>query len=138
MTYDGSFVNIYFDGSLVGAPKPSPGKLGIQRGRDVYIGKYPWGNSFNGDIDSVSIYDYALSASEVRAVYEEAGGLPELTSQAKLLSARLEDTRPDNLIVDYGSTDGIWVRSSQGAMSKLQNLPAKLMARGDINGDGLG
>ena len=68
MTYDGSSLSLYVNGALDGSiaasgpiiPKPVPLRIG-----GASTG--PW--FFNGRVDEVSLYDRALSASEIQAVY---------------------------------------------------------------------
>ncbi|MEW6087619.1 MAG: LamG domain-containing protein [bacterium] len=66
-TYDGQTAKIYFDGvlqntTIVGNNLPS-------NTRDLFIGRWYRGRYFNGIIDDVRIYDYALSESEIQNLY---------------------------------------------------------------------
>jgi len=64
--YDGSKLYLYVDGG-VDASKSASGSLNVSAS-DVYIGGSP-SASFNGFVDDVRIYDRALSADEVEALY---------------------------------------------------------------------
>lgn len=63
MTYDGSIVKLYVDGQL---------RTSAAYKEKVIANPFPLiiGDGFQGDIDEVSIYDRALSASQVQASYE--------------------------------------------------------------------
>ena len=73
LTYSGSNqVKVYLDGSLIVTDaQPAPGDFFDQ----VHIGHYGnYGSSFgNGQVDDFRIYNKALSASEVSAVYAYTG-----------------------------------------------------------------
>jgi hypothetical protein len=71
-TYDGASVKLYVNGALVGE-KAAAGSL-QDFGQPVYIGKqYPYPNEgprcTPGTIDEVSIYNRALTATEVTAIH---------------------------------------------------------------------
>jgi hypothetical protein len=75
-TYDGSQVEIYVDGLLSGVTAYSGViKYDLSPSRDLNIGGYvgcppgPNNFSFAGDIDDVQIYDRALTANEIAAIY---------------------------------------------------------------------
>lgn len=69
-TYDGNIVRIYVDGALVGSTSLSgPINLGVQ---PIVIGAHSSAgdrNFFKGAIDNVMVYNRALTAEEVQAVY---------------------------------------------------------------------
>lgn len=68
-TYDGAARKIYIDGTLVGSG-PDSGKIGSSGTEPAYIGSSSGaGEFFSGVIDEVEIYDRALSAEEIRAIY---------------------------------------------------------------------
>jgi hypothetical protein len=71
-TFDGSAVRLYVDGSQVGHGTPSALKINynMPAGNDLFIGNYFWpGNwGFTGAIDELSIYNRALSASEIQTI----------------------------------------------------------------------
>ena len=75
--YDGSNIYLYVDGSLDGSKKAS----GYMRAHNfpVYVGENAEkrGRCWNGLIDDVRIYSYALSEEEIRALYEETAAKPE-------------------------------------------------------------
>lgn len=67
-TYDGTTGRLYVDGKQVAsAPFAAPGTVTLP----AYFGIYPGGGSlWKGLIDEVQIYDRALSAGEVTAIWE--------------------------------------------------------------------
>lgn len=77
-TYDGSTVKLYVDGVLeASAPLSGTIKNSIYR---VVIGNFDFlglgillNNAFNGLIDEVEVYDRALTASEIQAIFDAGG-----------------------------------------------------------------
>ena len=69
-TYDGSTARIYLDGEELKSEQFS-GSVAVNPSRKLYIGKNPWGNSFDGTIDEVRIYDRALTSQEILALYND-------------------------------------------------------------------
>ncbi|MFH2008734.1 MAG: LamG-like jellyroll fold domain-containing protein [bacterium] len=68
LTYDGAAVTLYLDGAEV-TTTPHTGRVARNVDRPVNIGGSPWGPTFDGRLDEVRIYDKALSAVEVDALY---------------------------------------------------------------------
>jgi len=69
-TYDGANIKIYKDGTLVGTT-PITGNLAVN---DVSakIGTYQGTNyNFNGQIDDVRIYNYALTLEQIKLLYND-------------------------------------------------------------------
>jgi len=72
-TYDGATVRLHVDGRQVGLGTPATLTINynLPGGDDFAIGNYltpgPWG--FRGSIAEVSIYNRALTASEIEAIY---------------------------------------------------------------------
>jgi hypothetical protein len=63
-TYDGSVMKLYVDGVLSKTEdKWFPGDIAYGN-YDLYIG-----DSFNGQIDDVRIYNYALTPTQVKTLY---------------------------------------------------------------------
>ena len=69
-TYDGANIKLYFNGSLESTTSLT-GNIDYSDGsRNTIIGSlYPNLLEFTGQIDAVSIFDYALSASQVTTLY---------------------------------------------------------------------
>ncbi len=72
-TYDGTYLRIYRNGSLVAACNVGPLSLNSAES-DLLIGRYVWLGSpdhycFEGTIDEVRIYNRALSADEIADLY---------------------------------------------------------------------
>ncbi len=80
-TYDGQKTKLFYDGRLV-AEAPSSGNLlydasSLVIGRDLF-----YGQSFDGKIDDIRVYNRALSAAEVTALYDAEKALaPVITRQ---------------------------------------------------------
>lgn len=65
VTYDGSFVRLYLDGTNVGQSAKT-GVLGTNSGVSVNIGRNPNASGyFSGRIDEARIYSLALTAAEI-------------------------------------------------------------------------
>ncbi|HEY6020469.1 MAG TPA: LamG domain-containing protein, partial [Candidatus Paceibacterota bacterium] len=71
-TYDGTTLNLYLNGALVGS---ATGSATINSSVDLWIGKRILNNNtFVGRIDDVRVYNRALSAQEVQQLYNSGGG----------------------------------------------------------------
>ncbi|MHC4456605.1 MAG: LamG-like jellyroll fold domain-containing protein, partial [Planctomycetota bacterium] len=70
LTYDGFTLSLFVDGSEVDST-PASGTISVSN-QDVEIGRYDGWKYFNGTIDDVAIYDRALSAEEIRQLYQGA------------------------------------------------------------------
>jgi len=71
-TYDGTTMRIYVDGVQTGSGTSFSGNLPTQSG-NVRVGadyQSTPGNFFTGSLDEVRIYNRALSASEIQALYK--------------------------------------------------------------------
>lgn len=69
MTYDGDRMKTYLDGVLKADDDVADGTLPAD-GNDIYISNRAVGErAFNGSIDSVRIYNRALSAAEIKTLY---------------------------------------------------------------------
>ena len=76
LTDDGHNLIAYINGNVVGtAEKVATGSV---TSYPLYIGYDPGGEDdyFNGAIDDVRIYNRALTAAEVKALYDGTGGMP--------------------------------------------------------------
>ncbi len=63
-TYDGNVINFYWDG-LLASSKSANGVVAGESGATLLGMSAVGGNNFDGDIDELRIYDYALSYEEV-------------------------------------------------------------------------
>lgn len=79
VTYGGKAVVAYVDG-IERARAELSGRIRRDSSRSVTIGRNPWGDSFEGLMDEIMIYDRALSKDEIRKVIEsgppKSGGGP--------------------------------------------------------------
>ncbi|HEC81506.1 MAG TPA: LamG domain-containing protein [Thermoplasmatales archaeon] len=72
-TYDGSTVKLYVNGDLIDSV-PASGTM-QDYGKNVYFGRFTNKNAYTpGIIDEISIYNRALSASEIQQLYNQGGG----------------------------------------------------------------
>jgi hypothetical protein len=77
--YDGTNISIYLNGVLAGTPVHAPGQV-VPSGNDLQIGHDPSNPTgyFSGLIDEASVYNTALSAAQIQAIYNagSAGKCP--------------------------------------------------------------
>ncbi|CAG0929312.1 hypothetical protein TFLX_01247 [Thermoflexales bacterium] len=68
--YDGSVVSLYVNGNLIGSPTSAPGSIVVPNG-ELHIGHDPANTTrfYHGLIDEVELFNRALSASEIQAIY---------------------------------------------------------------------
>jgi hypothetical protein len=91
MTWDGSNVRLFVNGSQVGTPFSAPGPMSanihnLTIGGSIGSISYP----FNGTIENVKIYSRALSADEIRASYNIGSSInPGNTAQLEIYSPLL-------------------------------------------------
>jgi len=84
VVYDGKAIKSYLDAQEVSA-HPFEGRV-AQRKTDVYIGKNPWDACFDGLIDEVRIFDWALDARQVAELAGPgAGGMSDSEAVRALL-----------------------------------------------------
>jgi Concanavalin A-like lectin/glucanases superfamily len=86
-TFDGAVVRLYVDGKQVGNGTPATLTINYNTpgGNDLFIGNYFWPGTwgFAGSIDELSIYNRALSASEIQTISTAgAAGKSNLTAPA--------------------------------------------------------
>jgi hypothetical protein len=79
MIYDGNQVQLWMDGSQSGSSLSATGNINTDTS-DVWIGRYS-GYYFNGLIDSVNIYDYALNVGQIKQHYNAGLNRLGLVSQ---------------------------------------------------------
>jgi len=85
VVYDGKAIKSYLDAQVVSS-RQFKGRV-ARRKTDVYIGKNPWGTCFDGLIDEVRIFDWALDAGQVA---ELAGTATEGMSDSEAVRALLD------------------------------------------------
>lgn len=66
-TYSSGIARIYIDGVLDAEQAVSP-VFGPNAGQ-YYLGRCPWSEYLKGDIDEIQVYNFALTQSEVRALW---------------------------------------------------------------------
>lgn len=101
--YDQSFVYLYLDGEFItktaysmGAPSSPGGNFYIGSGGDNFF--------FEGTVDDVRVYDYALNENEIKHTVGTGNIVPNLITDTIDISL---DTAPtDNVTINLGSSDG--------------------------------
>jgi len=109
-TYDGSTMRLYKDGIEVGSVAKS-GTIDINATVPANIGRNPDGsNHIDGAIDEARIYNRALSASDIQALYAYTGGPPDtqVPTTPTNLTATAQSSSQINLSWS-ASTDNIGV-----------------------------
>ena len=68
--FNGTNLSLYLNGTLAGTPVAAPGQI-VPSGNNLQIGHDPSTASryFNGLIDEASVYNTALSAAQIQAIY---------------------------------------------------------------------
>ena len=80
-TFDGTYAKLYFDGELVDTKTASGSTIGYNATNSIIIGGEPStgavavGNYWSGKIDDVRIYANALSADDIKALYQVRASL---------------------------------------------------------------
>jgi hypothetical protein len=75
-SYDGTTLSVYVNGALKNSSNPG-GAIDYGSSKEVFLGvrsSYNTGSWFTGDLDDVRIYNRALNAEEVKAIYD--AGVP--------------------------------------------------------------
>jgi parallel beta-helix repeat protein len=97
-TYDQSAMTLYFNGQPVATNAIGPATIAASSSRLLISGDDNNGPTwFNGAIDEVSVYNRALSASEIAVIYGAA-------SAGKCGQAPAVVSQPQNLSIPVGST----------------------------------
>ena len=107
-TFDGTFMRIYVDGVEAGSREFTAGTKIIKGGPSgIFIGSYDHATGFyKGLIDEVSIYNYALSATEVKSHAEAiTKPTPEPTTEATV-EPTAEATAEPTVEATVGPTTG--------------------------------
>jgi Concanavalin A-like lectin/glucanases superfamily len=93
-TFDGTMVRLYVDGNQVGLGNPRALTINYNMpdGNDLFIGNYFWPGTwgFTGSIDELSIYNRALSDSEIQEIYS-AGSAGKSNGSAPATSGAVVD-----------------------------------------------
>jgi autotransporter-associated beta strand protein len=108
-------VRMYYDGVLTNALAFSGTPLLMKAGQTLKIGSSSTGESMNGKMDDVYIYGSALSADQVKALYQEGGAAQSLVNQ---LATNATLTVATGAIVDLnGHTQTLGGLSGSGVVS---------------------
>ncbi len=82
VTYSANTYRLYVDGNLVGSNSMS---TNTQTSTLAYIGAASTGCHFQGLLDEISIYDYAMTSQQVSALYNSIPSVPEISSLGMIL-----------------------------------------------------
>jgi hypothetical protein len=111
-TWDGAKVRIYVNAVLDNAPAAHASPIGTDT-RAVYLGGRSGADLFDGIIDDVRFYNYALSAKEIAAIMAPStagnallvvGSPSSLTAQESLRKAQLEAWEYEVTLIDESDT----------------------------------
>ncbi|MFP4661704.1 MAG: immunoglobulin domain-containing protein [Halanaerobiales bacterium] len=94
LVYDGLNACFYVDGQAAGNSVLHSGTVGINN-RKIYIGRDPWGESFDGQIDDFRIYKRALSEEEIMELARDTSSEespPTIINQPESATVRTDDT----------------------------------------------
>jgi len=105
ISYDGEYIRTFLDGKLQ-ISDDSSGNINSSTDK-IYIGIRKYSNScyFNGKIDEVRIYNKALTAAEVYALYKNPAGQPSLAVPIGRLTAGTIYSKQITLAVADGTGD---------------------------------
>lgn len=128
-TYDGTVASIYKDGVLLGSDTrtwSTSSSSNFYLGSGIYSQPY-----FDGAIDDLRIYDYALSQSEVTALYGATTGIVyqfpfDNSYDATVGTGSFADNSTNSSFVTdrHGNANGaVFINNYQMIASGLHNLP---------------
>ena len=109
MVHDGTNNDIYFNGILA-STKERAGTLASGNTDSLTIGREStkWGNYFKGRLDDISIFNYGMNATEVKALYdvesEEPVGEPGLVAYYTFSGNANDETTNGNDGEVFGAT----------------------------------
>jgi hypothetical protein len=98
MTYDGSLLSLYVNGKLDGTrPVTGPILTGTAPFTIGGLGIGPW--SFFGQVDELSLYNLALSASDIQGIYNA-----DISGKCSLAVAPVISSQPSSQTLTVGQT----------------------------------
>lgn len=98
---------VYLDGNLVGT-KSANGAIVYSRSYPLNIGRYSGGVYFDGQIDDVRIYATALSADDVKELYQTRASIDD---KGNLFVGEINETGHKPLLMDYTA----WVNGTSNS-----------------------
>lgn len=133
--YDGTNNKIYIDGAFVSNSSSSASP--DQFSADLFVGaKYDSTSYYNGEIELLEIYNYALSAEEVSNLYDNSrhikptgSTLLEVTAENGVIEDRIGNTIT-NTDVGVVRSGGIYAHDYNGSTSNL--LSSQTLPTGDF------
>ena len=133
-TYDGTTWRFYINGTEA-ANTNAGGTLGPANAASLEIGASgTCGNTFPGLIDEVEIFNRALSASEIQAIYNASTGgkckVPELVAAGATIVT--EGCNPGNGAIDPGETVTVSLCVQNIGSSNTSALMGTLQATGGV------
>jgi hypothetical protein len=124
-------MDIYVDGALNnGTLSGAVPASQFNSNNNVTLGAYPnedYNRHFNGTIDDVRVYNRALSADEVKRLYNLGGGMRSSASQQNKVTTGLVGYWPFNGKDIAGTT--VYDRSGQGHNGTMVSSPLKVAGK---------
>jgi len=126
-TADGSQVNFYLDGALVGT-KPMASPLTPTAGSLQIGAAAPFANAFDGRIDDLAVYNRALTAAEIQRIFNAGGGSKDGSqTSSNILTGNLIGTNAAGNAILANGADGVFINSSfnntiGGATAAARNI----------------
>ena len=87
MTYDGTTKRFYRDGAQIGSNTSNSGDISYSASGGLYIGSSGSSEYFDGKIDEIAIWNDALTASEITALYNSGYGLDASSNSGNYTSS---------------------------------------------------
>jgi hypothetical protein len=100
--YDGATIKSYVDGVQRNAVAQT-GSIASSYSTSLYIGKDPWGNSFNGYLDELRMYDWAVDSSSISQMMALGLGNADSLAVRALLDANSSTRTVDGVSVFNGN-----------------------------------
>ncbi|QKQ98824.1 hypothetical protein GKQ38_04855 [Candidatus Nanohaloarchaea archaeon] len=122
VTYDGDTLKVYTDGSLTGSSTAPSGPIGDVTG-PFNLGsteRYPGNEGITGYLQEASLYNRALSASEIQSLYEVAATPGTLTTGWKTFSSNrdMNSLQLENVQASLnGGSITVYVETQNGEVS---------------------
>jgi len=122
-TRDGTVVTLYIDGNFeCSDTDASTRNIGIE---NLMVGYYEWGNSFDGIIDEIRVYDFALSEKDVGRRYNDsvyAGWVSGKFGDCALEFDGLDDyvNMTNDTSLNFGTSDfsiSLWMKLTNATKS---------------------
>ncbi|MFY0599432.1 MAG: VCBS repeat-containing protein [Cyclobacteriaceae bacterium] len=99
MTYDGVNIKVYRDALLTDDVEKG-GKINLNQAAQMYIGSQGSSTYYEGAIDGIEVYNYALSETDIQTLYNSGGWpLNEVATDISLTSTSVAENQDANTLV---------------------------------------